>query len=231
MGHQKRTIMKQGQMIKCVAICIAVLLVTQASVYARHFIAGGGRYSPTNMSQISVKFQFVGVGFRPISDSDPIVPIIDTHIQFTIVIPYEDTSGSISYLRLFTSGTELEPFTVVPEPLPPSSPDRHFITITGKMLSKLLWVVEPDEQHLTEIVDFQVEAVDEKRSDPAGNPLPEFLTLTLHYRETPQLDTADRLLETLGGAGLVTCNAGICTLTLTGMTLEFEIESHTAGGE
>ena len=213
--------MKQGQMTGCVAVFIAVFLVTQASVYAAHFIAGGGRYSPDNMPQVSVKFQFLGVGSRPVSD--PIVPIIDTHIQFTIIHP----SGSIPF-RLFTSGTELKPFMV--EPVPPSSPppDRHIITITGKMLSKLVLGVEPDDQHLTEIVDFEVEAKDEKRSDPDGNPLPESLTLTLHYDATQ--DTASRLLETLG-ADLVTCNADICTLTLAGTTIEGEIESHTAGGE
>lgn len=213
--------MKQGQTIRCAAVLIAVLLVTQASVYADHFIAGGGRYSPINMSQVIVKFQFLGVGFRPASD--PIEPIIDTHIQFTIV----HQNGSMPF-RLFTSGTELNPFDVVPEPLPPSSPDRHLITITGKMLSKLVLGIEPDDRHLTEIVDFRVEAVDEKRLGPDRKPLPESLTLTLHYDATQ--DTAPLLLETLG-ADLVTCNADICTLTLTGMTLAFEIESHTAGGE
>jgi hypothetical protein len=213
--------MKQGQTIGCVAVFIAVFLVTQASVYANHFIAGGGRYSPDNMPQVNVEFQFLGVGVRPVSD--PIVPIIDTHIQFVIIHP----SGSIPF-RLFTSGTELKPFDVKPEPPPPPSPDRHIITITGKMLSKLVLGVEPDDQHLTEIVEFEVRAMDEKRSDPDGNPLPESLTLTLHYDATQ--DTASRLLETLG-ADLVTCNADICTLTLAGTTIEGEIESHTAGGE
>lgn len=214
--------MKQGQTIRCVAVFISILLVTQVSVYAAHFIAGGGRYSPDNMSQVDVEFQFLGVGVRPVSD--PIDPIIDTHIQFTIIHP----SGSIPF-RLFTSGTELKPFTV--DPVPPTSPpppDRHIITITGKMLSKLVLGVEPDDQHLTEIVEFEVRAVDEKRSGPDGNPLPESLTLTLHYDATQ--DTASRLLETLG-ADLVTCNADICTLTLAGMMIEGEIESHTAGGE
>jgi hypothetical protein len=220
--------MKQGQTIGCVAVFIAILLVTQASVYANHFIAGGGRYSPINMPQVSVKFQFLGVKSRP----DLTVPVIDTHIQFTIIIPYEDTSGSTKYLRLFTSGTELDLFDVIsdPPPPPPPPPDRHIITITGKMLSKLVWDVEPDDQHLTEIVDFTVEARDEKAPEPGSEPLPESLTLTLQYRETPQRDTADWLLETLG-ADLVPCNAGICTLTLAGTMIEGEIESHTTGGE
>ena len=213
--------MKQGQTIGCGAVLIAVLLVTQVSVYAAHFIAGGGRYSPNNMPQVSVEFQFLGVGVRPVSD--PIDPIIDTHIQFTIIHP----SGSIPF-RLFTSGTELEPFMVEPFPPTSSPPDRHNITITGKMLSKLVVGVEPDDQHLTEIVDFEVHAMDEKRSDPDGNPLPESLTLTLRYNETQP--TASRLLEILG-ADLVDCNADICTLTLAGTTIEGEIESHTTGGE
>ena len=214
--------MKQGQMTGCVAVFIAVLLVTQVSVYADHFIAGGGRYSPDNRPQVVVEFQFLGVGVRPVSD--PIDPIIDTHIRFTIIHP----SGSIPF-RLFTSGTELKPFDVVPvPPTSPPPPDRHIITITGKMLSKLVLGVEPDDRHLTEIVEFEVRAMDEKRSDPDGNPLPESLTLTLHYDATQ--DTASLLLETLG-ADLVTCNADICTLTLAGTTIEGEIESHTAGGE
>jgi hypothetical protein len=177
------------------------------------------------MPQVSVKFQFLGVKSRL---TDPTVPVIDTHIQFTIVIPYEDTSGSTRYFRLFTSGTELDLFTVVsdPPPPPPPPPDRHIITITGKMLSKLVWDVEPDDQHLTEIVDFAVNAMDEKAPESGSDSL----TLTLHYRETPQRDTADWLLETLG-AELVTCSADICTLTLAGILTEGEIESHTAGGE
>ena len=217
--------MKQGQTIGCVAVFIAILLVTQASVYANHFIAGGGRYSPDNMPQVSVKFQFLGVKSRLI---DPPVPVIDTHIQFTIVIPYEDANGSTSYLRLFTSGTELDLFNVISDPPSPPPTDRHIITITGKMLSKLVLGVEPDNQHLTEIVDFTVEARDEKAPEPGSEPLPESLTLTLQYRETPQRDTADWLSETLG-ADLVPCNAGICTLTLEGIMIDGEIESHTAG--
>jgi hypothetical protein len=110
------------------------------------------------------------------------------------------------------------------EPVPPTSPpppDRHIITITGKMLSKLVVGVEPNDRHLTEIVEFEVRAVDEKRSDPDDNPLPESLTLTLRYDATQP--TASRL------ADLVTCNAGICTLTLEGRMIDGEIESHTAG--
>ena len=211
--------MKQGQTIGCVAVCIAVLLVTQASVYAAHFIAGGGRYSPINMSQVSVKFQFLGVKSRL---TDPPVPVIDTHIQFTIVIPYEDANGSTSYLRLFTSGTELDLFNVISDPPSPPPPDRHIITITGKMLSKLVWGIEPDDRHLTEIVDFTVGAKDEKLPEAVSDSL----TLTLRYNETQP--TASRLLEILG-ADLVDCNAGICTLTLEGIMIDGEIESHTAG--
>ena len=213
--------MKQGQTIGCVAVFIAVLLVARASVYAAHFIAGGGRYSPINMSQVSVKFQFLGVKSRL---TDPPVPVIDTHIQFTIVIPYEDANGSTSYLRLFTSGTELDLFNVISDPPSPPPPDRHIITITGKMLSKLVWGIEPDDQHLTEIVDFEVTAMDEKLPGASSDSL----TLTLRYNATQP--TASRLLEILG-VDLVDCNAGICTLTLAGTTIEGEIESHTAGGE
>jgi hypothetical protein len=99
------------------------------------------------------------------------------------------------------------------------------------MLSKLVLGIEPDDQHLTEIVDFKVEAKDEKAPESGSKPLPESRSWILQYRETPQLGTtADWLLATLGETQ-VPCNAGICTLTLTGTMIEGEIESHTAGGE
>jgi hypothetical protein len=209
--------MKQGQTIGCVAVFIAVLLVTQASVYANHFIAGGGRYSLTsNMSEISVRFQFLGV----VSGlPDTAVPVIETHIQWAIVHP----GGSMPF-RLFTSGTELDLFSVVADPPTIDPPTRHLITITGKMLSKLVLGVEPDDQHYTEIVDFTVDAVDANLPE-AGS---DSVTLILHYNATQR--TASLLLETFG-ADLVTCNADICTLTLAGIMIEGEIESHTAGGE
>lgn len=127
--------------------------------------------------------------------------------------------------RLFTSGTELDyPFRVVSDPPNIDPPPRHLITITGKMLSKLVLGVEPDDQHLTEIIDFEVNAVDVNLPE-AGS---DSVTLILHYNATQP--TASLLLETLG-ADLVTCNADTCTLTLAGTTIEGEIESHTAGGE
>lgn len=71
--------MKQGQTIRCVAVFISILLVPQVSVYAAHFIAGGGRYSLTsNMAETSVRFRFLGVlSGLP----DMLVPVIETHIQ------------------------------------------------------------------------------------------------------------------------------------------------------
>ena len=213
--------MKQGQTIECMAVCIAILLVTQVSVYAAHFIAGGGRFSLTsNTSEAFVRFQFLGV--LRVSDTgvlvDPVVPVIETHIQFAIVHPI----GSMPFW-LFTSGIEIDPFTVASDPPAPPPPDRHIITITGRMLSKLVWGVEPDDHHLTEIVDFEVKVVDAKTEADT-----DFLTLILYYNENQP--TARRLLETLG-MDLVKCGAGICTVTLAGILTEGEIESHTTGGE
>lgn len=59
--------------------------------------------------------------------------------------------------------------------------------------------VEPEDQHLTEIVDFEVNAVDVNLPE-AGS---DSVTLILHYNATQP--TASLLLETLG-ADLVTCN-------------------------
>jgi hypothetical protein len=204
--------MKQGRTLGYVTIWMALLLAAQTSVYANHFIAGGGRYSvPMNTSEISVRCQFLGVltGLP-----DAATPVIETHIQCAILPPDSPTP-----FRLFTSGTEVNPFTVVED-----SETQHTITITGKMLSRFVSGVEPDDQHLTEIVSFEVNAVD--AAFPGAGM--DSMTLRLDYRATE--DTAPLLLDAFG-PDLMVCNADVCTLTLTGVLTEGEIESHTSGGE
>jgi hypothetical protein len=204
--------MKQSQILGRVMVLIAVLLATQTPVHANHFIAGGGRYAVTsNTSETSVRFQFLGVVTGlPVAA----VPVIEPHIQFAILHPEGDKP-----FRLFTSGTELDPFTVVAD-----SQNTHHINMTGNMLSRLVMGIEPDDQHLTEIVRFEVNAVDAALPG-AGT---DSITLRLDYSATGA--TVPILLETLG-ENLVVCTADICSLTLTGVLTEGEIESHTAGGD
>jgi len=191
---------------------MAILLAAQTAVYANHFIAGGGRYSITiNTSEISVRYQFLGV-LTGLPNTP--TPVIETDIQCAILHP-----NSSMPFRLFISGTEVNPFTVVAD-----SETQHTITITGKMLSKLVLGVEPDDQHLTEIVNFEVIAVDAALPGAGADSM----TLRLDYRATE--DTAPLLLDAFG-PDLMVCNADVCTLTLTGVLTEGEIESHTTGGE
>jgi hypothetical protein len=204
--------MKQGQTLGFVTVLTAILFAAQTPVDADHFIAGGGRYSVAmNTSEISVRCQFLGV-LTGLPDTP--TPVIETHIQCAILPP----DSSMSF-RLFTSGTEVNPFTVVAD-----SETQHTITITGKMLSRFVSGVEPDDQHLTEIVDFEVNAVD--AAFPGANV--DSMTLRLEYRAT---EATAPLLSDAFGPELMVCDADICTLTLTGVLTEGEIESHTAGGE
>jgi hypothetical protein len=92
------------------------------------------------------------------------------------------------------------------------------------VLSKFVMGVAPDDQHLTDIVNFEVIAVDAALPGEGTDSM----TLRLDYRATE--DTAPLLLDAFG-PGLMVCNADICTLTLTGVLTEGEIESHTSGGE
>ena len=204
--------MKQGQILGCVTVLMAILFATQTAVYANHFIAGGGRYSITmNTSEISVRCQFLGV-LTGLPDTP--TPVIETHVQCAILHPDSSTP-----FQLFISGTEVNPFTVVED-----SETQHTITITGKVLSRFVSGVAPDDQHLTEIVNFEVIAVDAALPGAGVDSM----TLRLDYRATD--GTAPLLLDAFG-PDLVSCNADVCKLTLTGVLTEGEIESHTSGGD
>src|SRR4029450_14161267 len=73
----------------------------------RRSAPGGGIYSLTsNGSETSVQFQFLGVKSIP-PPGELAIPLIPTTIQCTVVHKGESMS-----LRLFTSGTALDPFTV-----------------------------------------------------------------------------------------------------------------------
>ena len=89
--------MKLGRALGFLVVFIGGLLVATTSVYANHFIAGGGRYSLTSKgSETSVRFRFLGVAS---SLTDGFAPVIQTTIKCTVV--HKD--GSMSF-RLSTSG-------------------------------------------------------------------------------------------------------------------------------
>jgi hypothetical protein len=192
-------------------LMFATLFAAQSSVDAKHFIAGGGRYSLTlNTSEISVTFQFLGV-LKGLPDA--IAPAIETDIQTTIRCP-----GCSPPLRILTSGTEVDIFDVVA-----NSQHQHSITMTGNMLSRLVRGEEPNHRHLTEIVHFQVNALDAALPG-AGK---DAMTLRLDYRET---DSIAPIIKK-NFSDLVTCDKGVCSLRLEGVLTEGEIESHTLGGD
>jgi hypothetical protein len=204
--------MKPGRTLGFIVVFVGGLLCTLTSVSANHFIAGGGKYTlGSDGSETAVRFQFLGVKSTL---TDGFVPVIRTTIQCTVV-----HKGKGMSFRLFTSGTELDPFTVLSDPQ-----NGHIITITGKMLSKIVLGVESEHRHFTEIAPFEAMGMD-VAIPGAGK---DSFTLTIHYNASQ--DIGPLLFKALGSE-LVTCNADTCTLTVTGTLADGEIEGHTTGGE
>lgn len=209
--------MKPWRTLGFITVFVGSLLVTMTSVYANHFIAGGGKYSlASEGSETSVRFQFLGIAS---SLTDVFVPVIQTTIRCTVV-----HKGKAMPFRLFTSGTELDPFLV--KKLDSREQFPRSVTITGKILSKMVVGVGSERQHLTEIAPFEAVGVD-IAIPGAGK---DSFTLTIHYSASQ--DIGPLLLKALG-AELVNCNADLntCTLTVTGILTDGEIEGHTTGGE
>jgi hypothetical protein len=123
--------------------------------------------------------------------------------------------------RLFTSGTQLNPFMV--KKLDPTEEFPRRVTITGTMRSQLVLGERSERQQFTESAPFKAVGVD-AATPGVGR---DSFTLTIHY--SARQDIGPRLFEALG-AQLVTCNAGTCTLTVTGTLRDGEIEAHTAAG-
>jgi hypothetical protein len=206
--------MQPGRTLGVMAVCVGSLLATLTAVYAAHFVAGGGIYSLTSDgSETSVRFQFLGIKS---SLSEVFVPVIQTQIQCRIV----HTGASMSF-RLFTSGTELDPFVVKKLDPPEEFPRR--VTLTGTMHSHLVWREGAERQQFTETAPFQAVGVDVAIPGVGRDRF----TLRIHYRA--RRDIGPLLFEALG-AELVTCNANTCTLTVTGTLTDGEIEAHTAAG-
>jgi hypothetical protein len=204
--------MKPGRTLGFIAMFVGGLLVALTSVSADHFIAGGVIYSPTSdLSETSVQCQFLGVKSR-LSPDEFVIP---TTIQCTVV----HKGGSMSF-RLFTSGTKLDPFTVERP-----TEGEHIITLTGKMRSQLILGVRSERRHFTEIAPFKAVGVDVEISGAD----PESFTLTIYYSASK--DIGPLLSKALEGTGLMACNADTCTLTVAGIVIDGEIESHTSAGD
>jgi hypothetical protein len=209
--------MKQGRTLGVIAVFVGGLLFNLTSVYAFHFVAGGGIYSLTsNGSETSVQFQFLGVKSIP-PPGELAIPLIPTTIQCTVVHKGESMS-----FRLFTSGTELDPFTVTE--LDPDFPRPRRVTLTGEILSRIVLGVGTEIAH-TEIAHFEAVGMD-VAIPGAGQ---DSFTLTIDYSASK--DIGPLLLKALG-TELVNCNAdaGTCTLTVSG-TVNGEVEGHTTGGD
>jgi hypothetical protein len=213
--------MKQGRTLGVMAVFVGGLLFNLTSVYAFHFVAGGGIYSLTsNGSETSVQFQFLGVKSIP-PPGELAIPLIPTTIQCTVVHKGESMS-----FRLFTSGTELDPFTVTE--LDPDVPRPRRVTLTGEMLSRIVLGVGSDRRPFTEIAHTEIahfEAVGMDVAEPGAGQ--DSFTLTIDYSASK--DIGPLLFKALG-TELVNCNADTCTLTVTG-TVNGEVEGHTAAGE
>jgi len=213
--------MKPGRTLGVIAVFVGGLLFNLTSVYAFHFVAGGGIYSLTsNGSETSVQFQFLGVKSIP-PPGELAIPLIPTTIQCTVVHKGESMS-----FRLFTSGTEFDPFTVTE--LDPDSPRPRRVTLTGEMLSRIVLGVESDRRPFTEIAHTEIahfEAVGMDVAEPGAGR--DSFTLTIDYSASK--DIGPLLFKALG-TELVNCNADTCTLTVTG-TVNGEVECHTSGGD
>jgi hypothetical protein len=98
--------METGSTRVFITAFVGVFMITLTCAYANHFAAGGGVYSlPSDTSETSVRFHFLGVASR--LSQDVFVPVIQTNIQCTI-----EHKGESMSLRLLTSGVEIDPFTV-----------------------------------------------------------------------------------------------------------------------
>jgi hypothetical protein len=208
--------MQPGRTLGFIAVFVGGLLVAMTSVYANHFAAGGVIYSPESDHETSVQCQFLGVKSRPSLDKF----VSPTTIRCTV-----EHEGESSSFRLFTSGTELEPFTVKSDP----TTGDHTITLTGKMRSRLVLREGSKRRHFKEIAPFEAVGVDvvDPKTKPAAK---ESFNLTIRY--SARQDIGPVLLEALGPT-LVDCktNAYTCILTVKGPLTDGELEGHTASGE
>ena len=203
--------MKKGRILRFIVVFLSGFLATTTSVYAAHFTAAGveSHITPGTI----VQFWFLGVT-SPTFDFAPVIP---TQFQCTVV--HKDASVSF---QLFAFAKEIAPFTVVTSG-PPERIDT--ITITGTLLSHIVFVSKLDAQSFTEIISFTATSVD-KTIPGAGED-----TFDLKFEYSAKGIIGPLLSEALESEQLVTCDTDTCTLSLKGIVEKGEIEAHSTGGD
>jgi len=209
--------MKKGRTLRFMVVFLSGFLATTTSVYAAHFAAADVDSHIT--SNTEVQFWFLGVSSRPTPDPE-FMPVIPTQYQCTVV--HKDESMSF---QLFASAKEIDPFTVVTS-VPPDDPDKRIdtITITGTLLSHIVFVSKGDIQSFTEIISFKAIGVDEAIPGEGKDSF----DLKFEYSATGIIGPL--LSEALESEQLVTCDADTCTLRLKGKVEKGEVEAHSTGG-
>jgi hypothetical protein len=196
-------------------VFLSGFLATTTSVYAAHFTAAGVESHVTPGTV--VQFWFLGVSSRPTVNSN-FMPVIPTQFQCTVV-----HKGASMSFQLFAFAKEIAPFTVVTSG-PPERIDT--ITITGTLLSHIVFVSKSDVQSFTEIIPFKAVGVDVALPGEGQD------AFDLEFEYSAK-GIGPLLLEALGPGGLVDCDndKDTCTLKLAGTVEKGEIEGHTAGGD
>ena len=210
--HEKGKAMKKGKTLRFIVVFLSGFLATASSVYAFHF-AGAGVQSDIT-PKTTVQFWFLGV----LSPALGLEPVIPTQFQCTVV-----HNGKGILFRLFAFAQENASFKVE-EP----SEGEHLITITGKLLSRIVFVSERGVRAFTEINDFTVDGVDRPLEPGEGN---DSFVLKFTYSAK---GIQSLLLDAFGtDSGLVDCDddKDTCTLTLQGVVKFGDMVSHTSGGD
>jgi hypothetical protein len=207
--------MKKGRTLRFIVVFLSGFLATTTSVYAAHFAAAGVDSHITPKTE--VQFWFLAVSSRPTPDPE-FMPVIPTQFQCTVV--HKDESMSF---QLFAYAKEIDPFTVVTSEPPEKRIDT--ITITGTLLSHIVFVSKLDAQSFTEIISFTATSVD-KTIPGAGED-----TFDLKFEYSAKGIIGPLLSEALESEQLVTCDADTCTLSLKGIVEKGEIEAHSTGGD
>ena len=200
--------MKKGRTLRFIVVFLSGFLVTTTSVYAAHFTAAGVESHIT--SGTVVQFLFLGVS----SPKLEFEPVIQTQFQCTVVHKGEPVS-----FQLFASAKENTSFKVEP------SEKGHIITITGTLLSHIVFRSNGDLRSFTEITPFEAVSVDVAIPGEGHD------TFDLEFEYSTK-GIGPLLFEALGPS-LVDCNEGknTCTLKLAGTVKFGEIQAHTTGGD
>ena len=225
--------MQKGKTLRFIVMFLSGFLATASSVYAFHF-AGAGVQSDIT-PKTTVQFWFLGVSSEKLDpNSEGLEPVIPTQFQCTVV-----HNGKGILFRLFASAQGNPSFAVEDKGNP--SEGEHLITITGKLLSRIVFVLERgvrasteinDSERgvraFTEINDFTVTGVDRSLEPGEGND-----SFVLKFTYSAQ-SIQSVLLDAFGAnSGLVDCpdDRTTCTLTLQGIVKFGDMVSHTSSGD